>query len=146
MSVFFFFINHLHLKKIQKKTYVFCMIRKKWYPFTKEEAIRQYIIFFLKKVKKYRSSNILVEVPFQINQLNKRLDILVLLKKKPYILIECKAPNILLTQKTFDQISRYNKKIKAPYLMVSNGIKNFVFQTDEYNKKFSFLNDLPINK
>ncbi|WP_238785209.1 type I restriction enzyme HsdR N-terminal domain-containing protein [Blattabacterium cuenoti] len=121
------------------------MIRKKWYLFTKEEGIRQYIIFFLKKVKKYRSSNILVEVPFQINQFKKRLDILVLFKKKPYILIECKAPNILLTQKTFDQISRYNKKIKAPYLMVSNGIKNFVFQTDEYNKKFSFLNDLPMN-
>ncbi|WP_185878423.1 type I restriction enzyme HsdR N-terminal domain-containing protein [Blattabacterium cuenoti] len=144
MSVFFFFINHLHLKKTKNKTYIFCMIRKKWYPFTKEEGIRQYIIFFLKKVKKCRSSNILVEVPFQINQLNKRLDILVLLKKKPYILIECKAPNILLTQKTFDQISRYNKKIKAPYLMVSNGIKNFVFQTDEHNKNFSFLNDLPI--
>ncbi|WP_185849774.1 type I restriction enzyme HsdR N-terminal domain-containing protein [Blattabacterium cuenoti] len=145
MSVFDFFINHLHLKKIQNKTYVFCMIRKKWYPFTKEEGIRQYIIFFLKKVKKYRSSNIRVEVPFQINQLNKRLDILVILKDKPYIIIECKAPNILLTQKTFDQISRYNIKIQAPYLMVSNGIKNFVFQTDAYNKKFSFLNHLPMN-
>ncbi|WP_185859871.1 type I restriction enzyme HsdR N-terminal domain-containing protein [Blattabacterium cuenoti] len=145
MSIFDFFINHLHLKKIQDKTYVFCIIRKKWYPFTKEEGIRQYIIFFLKKVKKYRSYNIRVEVPFKINQLNKRLDILVILKDKPYIIIECKAPNILLTQKTFDQISRYNIKIQAPYLMVSNGIKNFIFQIDVYNKKFSFLNDLPMN-
>ncbi|MDR1804691.1 MAG: type I restriction enzyme HsdR N-terminal domain-containing protein [Flavobacteriales bacterium] len=143
MSFFDFFINHLHLKKIKNKIYIYCVIRKKNYSFTKEEVIRQYIIFLLKKVKNYKNSNILVEYPFKINKLNKRLDILVHLKEKPYIIIECKAPNVLLTQKTFDQISRYNKKIKAPYLMISNGIKNFIFQTDKNNKRFDFLNYIP---
>ncbi|WP_185870484.1 type I restriction enzyme HsdR N-terminal domain-containing protein [Blattabacterium cuenoti] len=142
MSFFHFFLNYLHLKKIKKKTYIFCTIRKKFLSFTKEEVIRQYIIFLLKKVKNYKSSNIWVEVPFQINKLNKRLDLLVHLEK-PYLLIECKAPNVSLTQKTFNQIFHYNKKIKAPYLMVSNGIKSFIFQKNKYNKKFLFLNHIP---
>ncbi|WP_185851553.1 type I restriction enzyme HsdR N-terminal domain-containing protein [Blattabacterium cuenoti] len=145
MSFFHFFLNYLHLKKIKNKTYIYCEIRKKFYSFTKEEVIRQYIIFLLKKVKNYKNSNIWVEVPFQINKLNKRLDLLVHLEKKPYILIECKAPNVSLTQRTFNQISYYNKKIKAPYLMISNGIKNFIFQTDtdKYKKKLIFLNYIP---
>ncbi|AWU39089.1 hypothetical protein CPU2_560 [Blattabacterium punctulatus CPU2] len=143
MYFFDFFSNHLHLKKIKNKTYIFCVIRKKFYSFTKEEVIRQYIIFLLKKVKNYKNSDIWVEHPFHINKLNKRLDILVHLNKKPHIIIECKAPNILLTQKIFDQISKYNKNIKAPYLMISNGIKNLVFKTDQYNKKFLFLNYIP---
>ncbi|WP_185873824.1 type I restriction enzyme HsdR N-terminal domain-containing protein [Blattabacterium cuenoti] len=141
MSIFNFCINHLHLKKINNKIFIYCMIRKKFYSFTKEEITRQYIIFFLKKKKKY--SSIKVEFPFKINQLNKRLDILVFFRKKPYIIIECKAPNILLTQKTFDQISLYNKKIKAPYLMISNGIKNFIFQSNKYKKKYIYIKYIP---
>ncbi|WP_185856035.1 type I restriction enzyme HsdR N-terminal domain-containing protein [Blattabacterium cuenoti] len=143
MSFFYFFLNYLHLKKVKNKTYIYCVIRKKFYTLTQEEVIRQYIIFLLKKVKNYKNSNLKVEIPFQINKLNKRLDLLVHLKERPYILIECKAPNISITQKTFNQISYYNKKIKAPYLMVSNGIKSFIFQVDKYTKKFLFLNHIP---
>lgn len=139
----FFIKSYLHLKKIKNRIYIFCVIRRKFYLFTQEEVIRQYIIFLLKKVKNYKNSNIWVEYPFKINQLNKRLDILVQLNKKPHILIECKTPKIPITQKTFDQISIYNKTIKAPFLMVSNGIKNFIFKVDKYNKKFSFLKHIP---
>ncbi|WP_317167992.1 type I restriction enzyme HsdR N-terminal domain-containing protein [Blattabacterium cuenoti] len=120
------------------------MIRRKFFSFTKEEATRQYIIFLLKKMKNYKNFNFKVEVPFRIHNLNKRLDILVSLQKnKPYIIIECKAPNIEITQKTFDQISRYNKIIKSPYLMISNGIQNLFFQIDKTQKKFIFLRKIP---
>ncbi|WP_185849203.1 type I restriction enzyme HsdR N-terminal domain-containing protein [Blattabacterium cuenoti] len=139
----FFIKRHLHLKKIKNRIYIFCVIRKKFYLFSQEEVIRQYIIFLLKKVKNYKNSNIWVEYPFKINKLNKRLDILVQFNQKPHILIECKTPKIPITQKTFDQISIYNKIIKAPFLMVSNGIKNFIFQVDKYKKKFSFLKHIP---
>ncbi|WP_341653686.1 type I restriction enzyme HsdR N-terminal domain-containing protein [Blattabacterium cuenoti] len=139
----FFIEKHLYLKKIKNRIHIFCVIRKKFYFFTQEEVIRQYIIFLLKKIKNYKNSNIWVEYPFKINKLNKRIDILVQFKKKPHILIECKNPKIPITQKTFDQISIYNKTIKAPFLMISNGIKNFIFQIDKYKKNFSFLKQIP---
>ncbi|BBA17496.1 type I restriction enzyme HsdR N-terminal domain-containing protein [Blattabacterium cuenoti] len=139
----FFIDKHLHLKKIKNRIHIFCVIRKKFYLFTQEEVIRQYIIFLLKKIKNYKNSNIWVEYPFKINKLNKRIDILVQVQKKPHILIECKTPKISITQKTFDQISIYNKTIKAPFLMISNGIKNFIFQIDKNKKQFFFLRKIP---
>ncbi|WP_185859293.1 type I restriction enzyme HsdR N-terminal domain-containing protein [Blattabacterium cuenoti] len=144
MHFFNFFVKkHLHLNRIKKKIYIFCSIRKKFYSFTHEEVTRQYIIFLLKKVKNYKNSNIWIEFPLQINKLNKRIDILVLLNEKPHILIECKAPKISITQKVFDQISIYNSVVQAPFLMISNGIKIFIFQVDSYKKKFSFLKKIP---
>ncbi|WP_341656264.1 type I restriction enzyme HsdR N-terminal domain-containing protein [Blattabacterium cuenoti] len=131
------------MKKMKNRIHIFCVIRKKFYLFTQEEVIRQYIIFLLKKIKNYKNSNIWVEYPFKINKLKKRIDILVQVQRKPHILIECKNPKIPITQKTFDQISIYNKTIKAPFLMISNGIKNFIFQVDKYKKNFSFLKQIP---
>ncbi|WP_408870367.1 type I restriction enzyme HsdR N-terminal domain-containing protein [Blattabacterium cuenoti] len=128
---------------MKNRIHIFCVIRKRFYLFTQEEVIRQYIIFLLKKIKNYKNSNIWVEYPFKINKLNKRIDILVQLQRKPHILIECKNPKIPITQKTFDQISIYNKTINAPFLMISNGIKNFIFQVDKYKKNFSFLKQIP---
>ncbi|QIK16464.1 type I restriction enzyme HsdR N-terminal domain-containing protein [Blattabacterium sp. DPU] len=139
----FFIRRHLHLKMIKNRIHIFCVIRKKFYLFTQEEVIRQYIIFLLKKIKNYQNSNIWVEHPLKVNKLNKRLDILVQFHKKPHILIECKTPKIPITQKTFDQISIYNKIIKAPFLMVSNGVNNFIFKIDKYKRKFLFLKYIP---
>ncbi len=139
----FFIEKHLYMKKMKNRIHIFCVIRKKFYLFTQEEVIRQYIIFLLKKIKNYKNSNIWVEYPFKINKLNKRIDILVQFQRKPHIIIECKNPKTPITQKTFDQISIYNKTIKAPFLMISNGIKNFIFQVDKYKKNFSFLKQIP---
>ncbi len=139
----FFIKKHLYLKKIKDRMYIFCVIREKFYLFTQEEVIRQYIIFLLKQVKNYKNSNIWVEYPFKINKLKKRLDILVQFNKRPHILIECKTPKTPITQKTFDQISIYNKTIKAPFLMISNGINNFIFKIEKYKKRFSFLKYIP---
>ncbi|WP_185865992.1 type I restriction enzyme HsdR N-terminal domain-containing protein [Blattabacterium cuenoti] len=144
MHIFNLFIKkHLHLNRIKNKIYIFCSIRKKFYSFTQEEVTRQYIIFLLKKVKNYKNLNIWIEFPLQINKLNKRIDILVQLNEKPHILIECKAPKIPIKQKAFDQISIYNTVIQSPFLMISNGIKNFIFQVDSCKKKFSFLKKIP---
>ncbi|WP_185858503.1 type I restriction enzyme HsdR N-terminal domain-containing protein [Blattabacterium cuenoti] len=138
-----FIRQYLHINKIKNKTYIFCEIRKKFYLFNKEEVIRQYIIFLLKKKKHYKNSNIWVEYSFQINKLNKRLDILVQLNHQPHILIECKSPTIPITQKIFNQIVIYNYVIKSPFLMISNGIKNIIFKIDKHQKKFSFLKKIP---
>lgn len=59
------------------------------------------------------------------------------------ILIECKAPHISITQKTFDQIAQYNLKLDADLLMVTNGLQHYYCQMDFKEKRYNFLANIP---
>jgi hypothetical protein len=52
----------------------------------------------------------------------------------PKILIECKAPGVKLTEKTFEQIARYNSVIGAQEIILSNGLQHIfaVWENNEY--------------
>ena len=58
-------------------------------------------------------------------------------------MVECKAPKITINQATFDQIARYNLKINAVYLMVTNGINHYYCQMDFEKEQYTFLQDIP---
>jgi hypothetical protein len=58
-------------------------------------------------------------------------------------LIECKAPEVSISQQTFDQIARYNLVLNAEYLMVTNGVNHYFCQMDFENEKYVFLKELP---
>ena len=60
-----------------------------------------------------------------------------------YLLVECKAPEVKITQNTFDQIARYNGVLTANYLMVTNGLNHYFCQLDYLNQGYIFLPDLP---
>jgi hypothetical protein len=45
------------------------------------------------------------------------------------MLIECKSPDVKITQKVFNQVAVYNKTIGAPYVGVTNGLVQYCFQT-----------------
>ncbi|MDI9312578.1 MAG: type I restriction enzyme HsdR N-terminal domain-containing protein, partial [Limnohabitans sp.] len=62
---------------------------------------------------------------------------------KIFLLIECKAPEVQITQQTFDQIARYNLVLNAQYLMVTNGINHFYCQMDFEKEQYTFLRELP---
>lgn len=59
------------------------------------------------------------------------------------MIIEYKAPHIEITQKVFDQIARYNMVLRAPYLVVSNGLRHFCLSVDHTGGTARFLPDLP---
>ena len=87
-----------------------------------------------------------IEKEIKVYETKKRFDIVVSnLKGENHILIECKAPSILITQETFDQIARYNLSLKSKFLMVTNGLDHYFCQMDYKNKQYSFLKDLPNN-
>ena len=62
---------------------------------------------------------------------------------KPEIIIECKAPNVKITQDTFDQIARYNLKLQANYLIVTNGLAHFYCKMDYEKETYIFLKEIP---
>jgi type I site-specific restriction endonuclease len=81
---------------------------------TPEEWVRQHFVCYLMNEKKYPASLIAVEKQVTVNNLKKRTDILIFDRKgRPEIVVECKAASVPITQSTFDQIARYNLKLKA---------------------------------
>jgi len=131
-------------KNSENKIAIFDEIRKKFILLTPEEWVRQHIIQFLLQEKNYPKSHINVEKIIKINSLNKRYDIIVYEPNgELFLLIECKAPDVKISQQTFDQIARYNLVLNAKYLMVSNGLNHYFCQMDFENEKYIFLEELP---
>ncbi len=131
--------------KLEKNiTQVFDEVRKKYIVLTKEEWVRQQLIHYLNKEKFYPISLMKVEEELKYNSLKKRADIILYnIEGSPLMLVECKAPQIKISQIVIDQISIYNSKIKAPYLLISNGIKHYCWKVD-FDKKLNYqLSDIP---
>ncbi|EKT3965961.1 type I restriction enzyme HsdR N-terminal domain-containing protein [Flavobacterium psychrophilum] len=131
-------------KNSENKVSIFDEIRKKFIVLTPEEWVRQNVICFLLEEKKYPKSYINVEKIIKINGITKRYDIVVFEPNgKIFLLIECKAPEVPISQNTFDQIARYNIVLEAKYLMVTNGLNHYFCKMDFENQKYLFLKELP---
>ncbi len=132
------------IKSNENKYFIFDIIRKKYVHLAPEEWVRQHIVHYLIEEKKYPISLINVEKKVVVNGTLKRTDILIFNNKGlPQIIVECKAPQVTITQQSFDQIARYNLSLKAPYLMVTNGITHFNCTMDFENNNYIFLEELP---
>ena len=131
-------------KNSENKVAIFDEIRKKFIILTPEEWVRQHTVQFLLQHKNYPKSYLNIEKIIKINELSKRYDIVVFQPDGTiFLLIECKAPEVSITQKTFDQIARYNLTLKAKYLMVTNGLNHYFCQMDFENEQYIFLEELP---
>ena len=62
------------------------------------------------------------------------------------LLVECKAPEIPITQATFDQIARYQLALNATYLMVTNGLHHIYCQIDYDKTGLSLYAQLPAKR
>ncbi|MGG8495535.1 type I restriction enzyme HsdR N-terminal domain-containing protein [Tenacibaculum sp. TC6] len=132
------------LKSNENKTLIFDSLRKKYVVLTPEEWVRQHFSRYLTEVKKYPVSLIAIEKQLTINQLKKRTDIVIFdTNGLPKIIVECKAPSIKITQDTFDQIARYNLKLNAQFLVVTNGLQHYYCMLDTENERYVFLQDIP---
>ena len=131
-------------RKRENREEIFDEIRRKWLVCTPEEWVRQNFLKWLKQEKNYPASNLVIEGGLKLNKLQKRTDILAYKTGNPHLLIECKAPNIAITQKTFDQLFRYNIKIKAPFLAVTNGLQHVFASYNADKNEVTFLRELPV--
>jgi len=122
-------------------------IRRKYYVLTPEEMVRQCIIAFLIQKSHFSKNHISVEKGLKTAHKQLRFDLLVYdQESQPFLLIECKAPSVPLTQLTFDQIAHYNTILMVPYLWISNGHDNRLCQISWEEKKFTFLEEFPFYK
>tara|TARA_B110000240_G_scaffold22041_1_gene22365 strand:- start:701 stop:1147 length:447 start_codon:yes stop_codon:yes gene_type:complete len=132
------------LKNKENKTYILDLIRKKNLLLTPEEWVRQHCINFLNSELGYPKSLINVEKQIKIHGRLKRYDIVVYTTQGSVnILVECKAPSILISQDTFDQIAKYNMTLNSMYLMLTNGKEHYFCFMDFENKTYRFISELP---
>jgi len=126
------------------KQQVFDPIRKKYVALTSEEWVRQNFIAWLVNEKQYPPGLIAIEKELVLNELKKRFDIVVFNRQfVPSLLIECKAPEIKITQKSFDQAARYNMTLKVSYLAVTNGLVHYCCYIDIEKGEYSFIDEIP---
>lgn len=131
-------------KNSENKLAIFDVVRKKFILLTPEEWVRQHVVHYLIYSKNYPTSLINVEKVIRINDLIKRYDVVVF---KPngeiQLLVECKAPQIKITQETFNQIARYNLELQADLLYITNGLVHYPCKMDYEQEHYIFLKSLP---
>ena len=134
---------NFRLRSLNGRNEIFDEVRKKWLVCTPEEWVRQHFVSWLINEKRYPASNIAIEGGLKLNTLQKRTDVVAYCNGSPLLLVECKAPEVKISQKTFDQLFRYNGQIKAPLISVTNGLVHIFAHFDFNTNSFTYLESLP---
>jgi type I site-specific restriction endonuclease len=134
----------LDLTRKSGKVFVKCLIRRKEILLTPEEWVRQHIIAHLINDLNYPQTLIGVEKAIQYNGLTKRWDIVVFDSDfKPYLLIECKAPNIKLGTITLQQALSYQHQLNCELIVISNGLETHTWQLNKEKQSLEKLEGIP---
>lgn len=134
----------LKIQRMGNRLMVFDILRRKFVVLTPEEWVRQHFIHFLIQQKGYNSACIANEVSLNLNNTRKRCDTVVFdAQACPIMIVEYKAPQIPITQTVFDQISRYNIKMKVRWLIVSNGMQHYCCRINYEGETYEFSPDIP---
>jgi hypothetical protein len=111
---------------------------------TPEEWVRQHYLKFLVAEKRFPKLLLAVEKKVLVNGLPQRFDLLVFDRKgNPLLVAEFKSPSVVITQSVFDQAGRYNGILRAPYLLVSNGMHHFICRIDFKSNITEYLPEIP---
>ena len=130
------------IKNANGKDYIFDTFRKCWLLLTEEEWVRQNFLQYLVEIMKYPSAIIAVEKEIWLGELKKRFDILVYNgNHQPWMLIECKATTVPLTDQVIQQVLRYNVSVPVSFLVITNG--HYTYGWEKMNGKLEGLDTMP---
>lgn len=112
--------------------YVWDGLRGCWLSLTPEEWVRRHVIGWLLRDAGIPPANIVQEYPLLLGGIRQRADIVVTgRRQEALLLVECKAADIAVGRSVLDQAVRYNSVVKAPYLMLTNGLQHYFFATGD---------------
>lgn len=120
----------LPLRERGGKTYIPDRVRGGYLVLTPEEWVRRHVIEYLVNWCGVELQRIVTEYPVALNGQPQRADIVVVSPEgKPRLLVECKAADVEISQEVLDQAVRYNSVVGARYLMLTNGLRLFCFES-----------------
>ena len=137
----------ISVKRNGERLTIFDFLRRRHVALTPEEWVRQHFVHFLVEHKGYPKGLLANEVELSVGEKNLRCDsILYDPSLKPRMIVEYKAPSVIVTQKVFQQIATYNLLLHVDYLVVSNGLAHYCVKMDYDNQQYLFLVDIPESK
>ncbi|MDE5940854.1 MAG: type I restriction enzyme HsdR N-terminal domain-containing protein [Muribaculaceae bacterium] len=124
---------------------VYDRLRQKFVALTPEEWVRLHFVAHLIDGLGFPEGLLANEVAISLNGTSRRCDTVYYAKEglRPVAIMEYKAPHVKITQRVFDQISRYNMVLQVPWLFVSNGLEHYCCRVDYAAGRCVFLKDLP---
>ena len=132
------------LREKDGKREIFDFLRRRYVALTPEEWVRQHFVHFLIEQKGYPKGLLANERELRIGEKRLRCDTLLYNKElQPRMIIEYKAPHIVITQHVFNQITTYNMLLHVDYLIVSNGNAHYCCRMDYACHTYTFLPDIP---
>lgn len=121
---------------------IFDPFRKKWVRLTAEEWVRQSFLNHLVSVLGYPKGRTGTEVSVKYHSLSRRADAVVFDDSgNPQVIIECKAPEVKLTEDVFYQACMYNRPLRAKWLFLTNGLQHMA--ADISGDKVVFFLQMP---
>ncbi len=134
----------LRIKEGPGNGLIYDSLRKKYVALTPEEWVRQHFVNYLTAWLGYPPGLIKIETSFRLNSMLRRADILVHDRAgEPVLIVECKAPEVKISQEVFDQVINYNFNYGVRYLIVTNGITHYAGRIDSASRSFVLLAAIP---
>ena len=110
--------------------YVWDDLRGAWLLLTPEEWVRRHLLGWLREGLGVAPTAIVQEYPVALGGTAQRADVVVLYGgQRPLLLAECKAAGVTIDARTLDQAVRYNSVVGARYLMLTNGLRHYFYET-----------------
>ena len=116
------------MQNTMESDYIWDPLRRKSVRSTPEEQVRQWFISVLHEGMKVPEHMMGSEVALEHAGKSYRADIVVWDRSAaPLMVVECKRPEVELGQDVVDQALRYNNELHVRYIVITNGIKTFMF-------------------
>lgn len=135
----------LRTRVMAEKPQVWDSIRKLWVVLTPEEHVRQLLITHLIKAMEYPASLMAVEKTVKVGEgLLQRFDLVVHGRNnhQPWMVAECKAPSIPISDATLHQLLRYHSSLKCRYWLITNGHEHACADAINFNT-IKWMDKLP---
>jgi len=104
------------------QTVIWDPLRKKEVALTPEEEVRQWCIGVLNGSLGVPLHMMMSEASFKLGEKKFRADIIVYDRDlRPIVVVECKRPEVELSNDVLDQAIRYNMVLDVRYILITNG-------------------------
>ena len=117
-------------------------LRKKEVALTPEERVRQWFIGVLSQQMEVPLHMMMSEAGFKLGGKQYRADVIVYDRQTaPLVVVECKRPEVDLTNEVLDQAVRYNMVLNVEYIIITNGTRTCICKRNSIG--YGFIDYIP---
>ncbi|HSW68024.1 MAG TPA: type I restriction enzyme HsdR N-terminal domain-containing protein [Bacteroidales bacterium] len=140
-------IDDCRLRHRNERTEIFDSFRRKYVVCSPEEWVRQHFAHYLVNYLMFPASLTTIEKPIIVNRKRKRCDIVVHNREgHPLMIVECKSPEVKISEETLHQAMIYDLALHTRFVILTNGLVHFCFESDKETKQIRVVDKIPTFK